>query len=173
MSVRRAVAALVGTALLLAGCSDDPEPRFTPPSESPSPTESATSAEPEAQTAEEFIGEWFRVGTEMQNTGETEAFLSLSSDCVACQTFAARVAGIYSAGGFIKIASEEVVRVEPLALSKTLKQFSVVVDAAPTKYRDSDSSKPASFPGGRNVYRMTLTVEGDTWAVQNYLDTPS
>lgn len=56
MSVRRHAAALLAAALLLAGCSDDPEPRFEP-TETPSPTESSSAAEPEAQTPEEFIRE--------------------------------------------------------------------------------------------------------------------
>ncbi len=65
MGVRRTLAALVGAALLLAGCTDEPTPRFDP-TPSPSPTESETTAEPEAQSPEEFIREWVDLDREMQ-----------------------------------------------------------------------------------------------------------
>ncbi len=107
MSVRRTVAALLGAALLLAGCSDDPEPRFQP-TDSPSPTESESSAEPEAQTPEEFIREWFELNTEMQNTGETEAFLETSARLQSLQqTWLDEWSEFYADGGFIRIDGRE------------------------------------------------------------------
>ena len=165
MSVRRTVAALLGAALLLAGCSDDPEPRFQP-TDSPSPSESATSAEPEAQTPEEFIREWFSVGTDMQNTGETEAFLALSSNCQPCDAFAEEVADVYATGGYIRIKSERVVDVRRLGSGA----FIVTVKASPTEFRESANAKLDSFPGGLNEYQVDLAPTGDGWLISDYLD---
>ena len=59
MSVRCTLAAALAAGLLLAGCTDEPEPEFTP-TETPSPSASESeTAEPEAQGPEEFIEEWF------------------------------------------------------------------------------------------------------------------
>ena len=41
MSVRRSLALALVAALVLAGCQDEPEPRFDPPSESSSPSDPA------------------------------------------------------------------------------------------------------------------------------------
>ena len=169
MSVRRTVAALAVAALLLAGCSDDPEPRFDPPSESPSPTESETTAEPEAQTPEEFIREWFELNTEMQNSGETDAFLEASPNCKPCRDLADQVEQFYNAGGFIRVGGQDVTTVDALAGS----EYSVTVDAAPTEYKESASAKVAMLPGGPNEYRMFLRRNGGSWVMTQYLDTPS
>ncbi len=89
MSVRRTLAAGLAAGLLLAGCTDEPEPEFTPtesPSPSPSASESET-AEPEAQSPEEFIEEWFDLNLEMQNTGDTRPFLNASRGCVPARSW--------------------------------------------------------------------------------------
>lgn len=165
MSVRRTVAALVGAALLLAGCSGDPEPRFEPP-DSPSPSESETSAEPEAQTPEEFIREWFRVGTEMQNTGDTAAFRSLSKDCKPCASFADDVEDVYRAGGYISIESERLLDVKQLASG----DYVVKVRSSPTEFRESSDAQVDSFPGGVNTYQVALTERDGSWLLADYLD---
>jgi hypothetical protein len=165
MSVRRTAAALLTAGLLLTGCSDDPEPRFEP-TETPSPTESSATAEPQAQSPEEFIREWFEAGTDMQNSGETEAFLSLSNDCDACERFAADVERVYEAGGFIRIKSETVKQVEPVGGDA----FEVTVVASPTTFREASGSKPGSFPGGPNTYRIAIVERAGEWRVADYQD---
>ncbi len=101
MSVRRTLTALLGAALLLAGCSDDPEPRVTPTA-SPSPSESETSAEPTPQSPEEFIREWFELDTEMQNTGRDETFPWRCPDCEPCDELADQSGALLrAAGGYI------------------------------------------------------------------------
>ena len=73
MSVRRSAALALIAALVLAGCQDEPEPRFEPtPSHSSSPTDPETD-EPEAQTAQRFIREWVALQRDMQNHRRTAA----------------------------------------------------------------------------------------------------
>lgn len=165
MSVRRTTAAVLAAGLLLAGCSDDPEPRFEP-TESPSPTESSSSAAPKAQSPEDFIREWFDVGTDMQNSGETDGFLQLSADCDACERFAADVERVYSDGGSIRIKSEKVRQIEPVGGNA----FEVTVVSSPTTFREAAGSKPDSFPGGSNTYRVTLVEQQEEWRVTDYQD---
>jgi hypothetical protein len=169
MSVRRTLAAALAAGVLLAGCSDDPEPTFEPPA-SPSPSESETSsAEPEAQSPEEFIREWFELNTEMQNSGETDEFLRVSRGCRPCSGLAKRVKRIYGDGGFIEIASQDVVEMDLGSRSSTIKQFDVVVQTAPTRYRESEGADLANYDGGRATYQLTIIREGDTWRMDNVL----
>lgn len=168
MSVRRTLVALVGAVLLLTGCTADAEPRFTP-TDSPSPSVSETSAEPEAQTPEEFIREWFELNTEMQNTGETAAFLAVSKSCRPCASLAKRVDRIYSAGGFIRLDTQRVADIDLGSRSATIKQFDVVVITAPTKYRESEDGKLLSYGGGRASYQLTLIREESSWRMDNVL----
>lgn len=155
MSVRRTTAAVLAAGLLLAGCSDDPEPRFEP-TESPSPAESSSSAAPESQSPEDFIREWFELNTEMQNTGETDAFLAASKDCATCSDLADRVDRIYTAGGAIRIRWQRVVRVSLGSRSKTIKQYEVVTETSPTVYRESAGAKTERYEGGQASYVMTV-----------------
>ena len=68
MHVRRALALTFVVPLVLAGCSDEPEP--TPQMPEPttsSPTPTATESEtPEAESAEEFIRRWQAAADEMR-----------------------------------------------------------------------------------------------------------
>lgn len=164
MSVRRTAAAVLAAGLLLVGCSDDPEPRFEP-TESPSPTESSSSAAPEAQSPEDFIREWFELNTEMQNTGETKAFLAMSKPCGRCKDMATQVETIYRDGGSIKIDSQEVLSVKAGARSTNLKQFEVTVVASPTQLVEASGQKTQVLPGGRSTYEVTVLRKGDSWAM--------
>lgn len=166
MSVRRTAVALAAAALLISGCSDDPEPRFEPPP-SPSPSESETTAEPEAQSPEAFIREWFELNTEMQNTGETSAFLSASRNCTPCDDLAKRVERIYQRGGFVDIESQDVRDITPGSRSATIKQFDVVVFATPTRYREAAGGQMQSYAGGRADVQVTLVKYNDGWAMEN------
>lgn len=169
MSVRRTLAAALAAGLLLTGCTDEPEPEFTP-TETPSPsvTESETAA-PEAQSPEEFIQEWFDLNTEMQNTGETDVFLSSSPGCKPCARLADQVEEFYDAGGFIRVKRQTVGNVDELGGGT----FMVTVDAAPTTYKESSSAQPTRLGGGPNEYRIVLRKRGSEWSMVEYLDTPS
>lgn len=172
MSVRRSAALLLVAPLLLAGCQDEPEPQFEPtPTESSSPTDPESSEQPVAQTAEEFIDEWFRLGTEMQNTGETAPFRSVSRGCEPCDSFADDVERVYAAGGFIRIDAERVIYTELLpGRPGNRPEYLVRVRSTPTTYKEGESSEQGSFPGGVNTYELTLALRSGEWVTANYLD---
>jgi hypothetical protein len=168
MSVRRTLAAALAAGVLLAGCSDDPEPTFEPPA-SPSPSESeSSSAEPEAQSPEEFVREWFELNFQMQNSGDTQAFRAASKDCATCNDIAERVDDIYKAGGTIRLASQEVLRIELGARSRTVKQYEVAVLTSSTVYREAAGSKSKRLEGGRSSYTVTVAVDGsEQWRMES------
>lgn len=168
MSVRRTAISALAAGLLLAGCSDVPEPRFEP-TRSPSPTESSPTATPEAQSPEAFIQEWFNLAVEMQNTGDTSDLLAVSSSCKACTNLADQVEAIYQAGGAIKIGS---MRVQSVSKESGTTFRAVVKASATTLTRDS-RSEPERLPANRNTYILVLQPDESGWAMRNYLDTPS
>jgi hypothetical protein len=168
MSVRRSIVLGFAVAVLLAGCQGTPEPKVEPTA-SESSSEADPSEQPEPQTAEEFIDEWFAVNTAMQNSGETDEFRAMSPHCRPCNRLADQVTGFYDAGGFVRIKDQEVQNVK--ALSRT--EFLVTVDAAPTEYRESADAELERLGGGPTEYRMILKRAEEGWVVAHYYDSTS
>ena len=98
--MKRFLAALTCCGLLaLFGCSDDSSSSADPPS--PTPTSTSTSPTPDAETPEEFVRRWVEVSNEMQNTGKTGEYRSLSRGCRPCTAVADQVEGYFGAGGYV------------------------------------------------------------------------
>jgi hypothetical protein len=167
MSVRR-TAALALAAVLLAGCQDEPEPEFDPTS-SESASESESSEDPEAQTAEEFIEEWFRLAVDFQNTGDSVALAAVSPGCRPCNDLIASVEAIYRAGGHVRIEEMDVTSVRPIGKG----EYAATVEASKTRVRESSDAPTQTIPGNTNDYRIFLTRADDAWNMANYQDTPS
>jgi hypothetical protein len=162
MSVRRTLAATLAAGVLLAGCSDDPEPTFEPPA-SPSPSESeSSSAEPEAQSPEEFIREWVMLDNAMTVSGETEEFRAASKGCDACESYADQVEGIYEEGGFIRTRGRTVVDVRP---AQGRNAYELEIESAPTKYREMEGGPLRKLEGGAATFRLVLGKRNDQWVV--------
>src|SRR6478736_10431719 len=110
MHVRRTLALTLAVPVVLAGCTDDPEPKpkipeTTSSSPTPTPTESET---PEAESPEDFIRRWVKVGDEMQKTGKTAEYDAMSPNCKACQGFVDSVEEVYGAGGSAEFAGTRI-----------------------------------------------------------------
>ena len=163
LHVRLALA--VAGVLLLAGCTDDPEPTPKipePTSSSPSPT--ATESEtPEAESAEDFIRRWSDELQKMQATGETEAFAALNSDCESCSAAIARIEEIYAGGGTVRWGGYEILSIRPHG--KAPNQFEVKVDSPPTRVREGPDGKWENLPGGRFTRLMELAEVDGGWVV--------
>ena len=175
--MQRFLVALAVPLVLLVSCSDDdPEPILAPsPSSTPTPTtESAEpspteSAEPESPEA--FIRRWNEVGTEMQNTGETEAFLALSAkSCQPCQDLAEVVSGYFDAGGYVETGGLTIKSIRPLNPGETgSAEFIVSAVSTPTEYKESRSGDSQTLPGGKAEFRFVLTQRQSEWLVTDYL----
>lgn len=163
MSVRRTVAALVGAALLLAGCTDEPEPRFEP-TDSPSPSESETSAEPEAQTPEEFIREWVATYNKFEGTGDASELEELNSSCGTCADIIEVVASAYEHGGYLKSEGWGVRgSLEVLYSRQNATGFRATVDVAPSRYKASADSDIQRGTGGPVTMEFDLRRVDGAW----------
>lgn len=165
MHVRRAFALAAAAPLLLAGCTDQPEPMPKIPdpptsSSTPSPSESETA---EAESAQNFIRRWASVEAEMENTGDTAEYLELSRGCRACAKLAKLVEGYYASGGYVKWQGWEIINVRPHGNSG--RAFSVRVDSAPTSYVEKAGGPSKSFPGGPGQHLLTLDPVDSSWVV--------
>jgi hypothetical protein len=165
MSVRRQAALAAVVAVLVGGCSDEPEPRFEEPTSTPTPSESSTTTEPEAQTPEEFIREWVRLDRELQNTGETSEYMAVSSQCRACRDFAERVENVYAGGGRIETKGWRVASVQQLESDR----YQLKVESQPTTVTDG-SGETEEFEGGRATYELTLRRTADGWQITEWVE---
>ncbi|WP_139227590.1 DUF6318 family protein [Nocardioides alpinus] len=164
MHVRRALALALVVPLLLAGCSEEPEPTPKipdPTSSSPSPT--ATESEtPEAESAEDFIRRWADALQEMQATGETGPFRELGPACESCSETADRVEQIYAAGGAIEWDGWTILSIEENGASD---EFRVIERSAPTRFRESSDAPWKRLDGGRTPHVIQLESAGTSWLV--------
>jgi hypothetical protein len=168
MHVRRALALTLAVPVLLAGCSDDPEPTPKipePTSSSPSPTEPA-SEEPEVESPEEFIRRWVEVDREMQNSGDIAEYESISAKCKTCMSVAKRIEGIFANGGTVKTQGLTILELAEQSPVDGRKVFDVTVRSAPTIFVESAGAREERFPGGRITYRMRLNAEAPWQLVQ-------
>lgn len=166
MHVRRALALTLAVPVLLAGCSDDPEPTPKipePTSSSPTPTETATE-EPETESPEEFIRRWAAVEAEMENTGDTAQYLEMSQRCQACTKLADLIQGYYKAGGSVRWDGWTIrtIEEEPGAGKNA---YAVSVTSAPTRYKESAAGPAKRLDGGSSTHLLRLARSGDSWIV--------
>jgi hypothetical protein len=167
MHVRRALALTITVPVLLAGCSDDPEPTPKlpePTSSSPSPTEPA-SEEPEAESPEEFIRRWQAAADEMALTGRTAAFMRISKGCQACATYADQVSEVYDNGGTVKFDGSKVLTIEEDAPDPPT--FTVEVRAAKLRI-NVPGEEPRVFPAATQRYQMILKAKSGSFTMANY-----
>ena len=102
-----AVAAVVPLLVLGACSQDDPQPKFSPPSDSPSASES-TPTEPGVRPWEKktrkgavaFSDHWLSSFNDAATSGDTGELLKLSTrDCETCSNFVSAIKRIHEGGG--------------------------------------------------------------------------
>lgn len=164
MHVRRALALTLAVPLLLSGCSEDePTPKIPDPTtSSPTPTPDETET-PEAESAEDFIRRWATVESEMENTGETSEYRSLSDGCRACADLADLVEKYYAAGGYVEWSGWDIRSIKPRGNSDLV--YVVKVQSAPTRYAEKAGGKEKGFEGGPGEHLITLEAVGASWVV--------
>lgn len=167
----RGLAALAALALALTACSDDtrpPTPDRSEPVTSPAaPVSSALpTSEPtaEAETASTFIRRWAQIEKEMQNTGDTRAYRTLSSDCEGCDSLASAIEGYYGDGGSVTWGGWTILSVRNYD-PKVKNSYLVSVRSGPTTLRESRGAAPQRLTGGAKKYVIELRREGASWVV--------
>ena len=158
--MKRFLAALTCCGLLaLSSCSDDSSSSADPPS--PSPTQ-------EAETPEAFVRRWVEVSNQMQNTGETKVYRSISRGCRPCMAVADQVEGYFEAGGYVKTGGWSISSVKfskPGAEGHVT--ATVEVESAPTEYKESADADAQTLEGGSVIELMTIKPRGAGWVLTN------
>lgn len=172
MFARRTAAALLVAGLLLAGCSEDPEPRFAP-TQSPSPTESETTAAPEAQSPEEFVREWVRTYNSFETDGDDEQLEALHRNCATCETVLSVVSQAYANGGFVKSDGWTVEKSEELYRRDNAAGVRTQVAVSPSRYKASESSEVTRGTGGRVTMEFDLVRRDGGWRLSDLTRKPS
>lgn len=118
MNRSRLAIALAVSALVLGGCSGDPEPRFAP-SESSSPAVGTSpSGDPDASPslpraaqensragAEAFVRFWFETFSQAMTSGDTQGVDDLSGPrCASCSALSTTIDDLYRKGGHVETA---------------------------------------------------------------------
>ena len=160
MSIRRLTAALALSLALtpaLAACAGD---AITPPPLTPA-TSTVSSPTPTEQpeTAEEFIRRWVQAGDEMQRTGDTKQFRSITVGCESCREFDVAVERIYADGGRINYDGTKLVTVRRVYGAT----YDVKVIESPTTYTDSATGPTHRLNGGAVTYRLRLRQGVSGW----------
>lgn len=171
-----AIATAAALTLALSGCTEseprEPEPSWTPsstpeqPSTTPAAHDSLTVA-PEGETARQFIRRFVALGNEMQRTGETAAFLTVTGpDCRSCRNFAERVERIYTNGGSIETNGSEVIQSQHDGGD----QWTVTLEGAPTRIRETRTGAPRAMPGGQYQLVVFIAKVDGHWVVGEFQD---
>jgi hypothetical protein len=167
MAVRRTLAGSVAALLLpalLTGCGGDSSVA-DPPVES-SPTSSSPTGEPAThETAEHFIRRWAEAEKQMENTGETEGYLSLGTHCSSCRELASDVEEFYSAGGYVQWGGWQIISIKPYPTGGRHQAFAMRARSAPTTYKKSASSPRQLISGGLATDLITLQRTPRSWSV--------
>ena len=149
----------------LAACGGGGDPVADPPV-SPSST-SSSPVPPRRESPQAFIRRGADADIQMQNSGKTAAFRSLSMGCNDCTSLADRVDRIYKAGGYIHTDGWAIRRIEVTSHDGTRVIVNLHVISRPTKYRQSASASMKSYPGGPAIYQLTVRAQGGSWNVES------
>jgi hypothetical protein len=156
---------VVVPALVFGGCSGDPKPKFVP-SESSSPTgassSSAADSKPEATTAR-FINDYFdAVGTSTA-TGDTRAFVGMSSPrCRNCRTLAHNIEAAYENGGRVEGSNWEVANLRRTSASELGSVWNVDVRTTRERWYDGDDHLIKIIRASSQRFAVIVAGEGST-----------
>jgi hypothetical protein len=109
--------------------------------------------------------------TDMQNTGETAAFMAMCPDSGSCQQLVRLVDSYYEAGGWLKTKPWTVVGVEKVGQSGATLQLNAEIRSSATEYKKSSSSPVERFEGGLTHNQLFLRRLNGDWVIQEWTQT--
>jgi hypothetical protein len=152
---RTLIAALAAPLVLLGACGGNDASVADPPI-SPGSTSSSPTTPPKRETPEHFIRRWAEAEKAMQNSGRTDAYLSMSKGCEACGVLARIVTRYYARGGYIHWAGWSIRSIRHYPSSSGSVSFAVSALSAPTTFRKSATSNVQHLKGAI-TYVITLS----------------
>jgi len=167
-------AGLVVAMTAFVGCSEEPEPRFAEPSETPSasasePTSSAA-AEPEPWEEKSRAGAvafakfWVETLNDAQISGDVGPLkASSTSRCVTCRDLAAQLEGLYGGGGRMETEGWNILLVGPPpgALSNST-VVTLRIARAPQRVFEGEGP-PTRYDGDRSTFSAGLIWQHNQW----------
>lgn len=164
-------AGVVVAVMALVGCTDEPEPRFEDPTETPSASESSSAAaEPEPWEEKSKAGAvafakfWVETLNDAQLTGDVAPLRESSTkECVTCRDLADQLEGLYGSGGRVETEGWEVLLVgAPSAEITNSAQVTLRVYRAPQRVFVTDGP-PKNFEGDRTTFSAGLVWQDGQW----------
>jgi hypothetical protein len=140
-------------ALVLGGCSGEPEPRIAP-SESPSPATSSesTSADPSPSNPVATVRAWVDAQNDALTTGDTEQLKVLSADpCQACDDFIEPIERVYRQGGYFRTEGWKVVAAKTRPGSHNPFVVNAGIVIAGGKTLTKEGAKPVVYGPDRRI----------------------
>lgn len=142
----------VAAALVLTGCSSDPQPRD--PTPSPTPTSTATppplppqASEDTPEGAAAFVSYWVEVSNYAAATGDVDELSRISDpDCSGCQSYIDLYRDTYEAGGYFRGGDWELGEVTVTDRSGPLIVFAPVTSDVPKFKTDRDADETSGEP---------------------------
>jgi hypothetical protein len=162
-------AASLLAALAVAGCSDDPEPKFEP---DPSPSASSSSAAPGSEPWEKqsqagavaFAKHWVDVFNDAQQSGQTADLRGISTEeCGSCEGFAGQLEDLYDAGGHLESDGWRVLQSVPTKGTPSDEAIVSLRISRSAQVVHGASGKEKEFSGGRATYSAKLIWEAQAW----------
>ena len=157
LAARRLAVLTSLVALVVVGCSEEPEPRFAEPSASVSV--SGTSAETtEQRTVEAFV----ETVSSALASGDTSDLRDLTSpDCGNCEQLVANIERSFAGGRTVEGASWTLVTATPAGESDLGKLWSVDVDASEERYLNAQGELVKRTPATRLSLEVALDADAD------------
>ena len=165
---------LVVAVMALAGCTDEPEPRFQEPTETPTASDSTSSAAAEPEPWEEkskagavaFARHWIDLFNGAMESGETSAMRATSSrQCKACRGYASQIDDLYGDGGHLEGEGwiVRVASVTPGALAERT-EVSLRITRSPQAVHEGDGAVKR-FPQTKATYVADVAWQGGHWVL--------
>lgn len=162
------------TAVLLAGCSDDPEPKEPDPSGSTSPEPTATPPPlPEAATQETpegaaaFVDHYLAVLNYAKQSGDFDALSEVSAgSCEGCQRLVGTVERTYAQGGSFEGGEWSVGELSILQLTKVWSATGLVATTPGYQVPESGAD-PRESSGTTTNVEFQVAFEGKRWVMMS------
>jgi hypothetical protein len=155
----------------LGACSDDPEPKVGPPSDSASSASMDTSptAEPTPTLGpEETVRAWVKARNTTVLTGNIADVRDLSSrECQSCVDSYGPVHEVYLEGGHYETDGWRISASEVRKLANSMAQVSVGIVYAAGRTVPSEGASPVTYNPERHVMQFDLVVEEGAWKVDS------
>lgn len=167
------------SAVLLAGCTGEPEPREPDPTGSTGPKPTATPPPlPEAATQEtpdgaaSFVDHYLEVLNYAAHTGDTDSLRALSgSECGSCEKYIDIVDTTYKSGGAYEEGDWSVADVQ-VSDQGTYWTVTGPVTTAGGRKRDDTNSKFQETSGSTTDMEFVLVRDTGSWRMYNFTEAP-